>query len=166
LRLHFPDFSGQNGDEKVDIVFEETSQIEWKRKLIEAHEHFKANDSRFGCLSFAGKNDEAHIGLQAADFSAGVYRQAEETQAELGKPLEYERIVDLVLFKNVYPRGNKRYKLTYDLSNEAFKEMIRLLVDHEKKKKAQWRKHRIKGRIYYPEKEFDFRGYMGGLGAR
>lgn len=159
MSLHFPNFKGNNHECPLCIVYEDTSQIKWRKKLLEMHAKFKATDSRFGCLKFEKKGDVAHIGLQAADFFCGVYWQAEETRAKLGGPLEHQRIIDLILFKNAYPSGDARRKLPDDFKNEMFKKLAMLLIEDEKKKKAKWRAKGILKKIYYPELEFDFTGY-------
>ena len=98
---HWPEFV-----EKVDFFFEENENTIWKTTLNSVITSYQRIDSRIGGYSFAKWNDFKHgLPLQAADMIAYVSRQAAERLYETGK-LQPQRIIDLILFKNLRPKNH------------------------------------------------------------
>jgi hypothetical protein len=151
LNSHWPEFS-----EKVLFVFDNTNSRQWRDAAFDMRSSFAFQDARFGGLTFEDDTDPKHLGLQAADFLAAIYRQAAEVALKTGG-LAKQRIIDLIMFRNLRQPGHPFGPS--NMNRLAFQLTVNLFRAHEKQKKREWKSQGLKNKVYYPFDEFPFEKY-------
>lgn len=147
LDRHWPDPRGSDFSNKVHFVFDNNHK-KWREALAQVYDGFAAQDPRFGGMAFEDDTDPVHIGLQAADFLAAIYRQTAERQFKTGKH-QRPRLIDFILFRNLDPVGG-----VFNFSQVAHPIVFRAMVEEfrkcEKQQKMEWANNGIIGMTYYP----------------
>jgi hypothetical protein len=156
ISTHWPTFTGKNFEDKIEFLFDHTDKKKWRESLHVVHDFFSKRDSRFGELSFQNDKDPNHFGLQAADLLAGIYRQAEQNKLKEGGRLQLYRIVDLILFRNLFPKDHPLNLWNCGMSPAAFRFMIEQFRIDEKKRKREWLRTGKTNQPYLPLQHYRY----------
>jgi Protein of unknown function (DUF3800) len=145
---HWPQFTGGDFENKILFIYDKTTNPKWLLPLHNNHRMKSDEDSRFGGLSFENDEDPRHLGLQAADFYCGIFRQASERQYATKQLMDY-RIIDIIITRHLREQNHK-WSLTA-INPAKFRLMIHYLREDSKRQKQEWSKQGIK-QVYYPLK--------------
>ncbi len=112
------------------------------------HQEYVFRDFRIGGIAFESDKDEAHLGLQAADFSAMRFRNISREFIEReGRLLGLAGTIDFLINKNV----DVEFRM---LPKDRVSKLINDMRAHEN----YVRKRGFKG-TYFPLKDFPFKKY-------
>jgi hypothetical protein len=145
---HWPQFTGGDFENKILFVFDRTTNRNWLVPLIHNHRLKGDLDSRFGGLSIENDEDPRHLGLQAADFYCGIFRQASEIFYTARQLVDY-RIIDIIMSRHLREQSHP-WSLA-KLDPFKFRIMIDYFREDLKRQKREWNKQGIK-QVYYPLK--------------
>jgi hypothetical protein len=145
---HWSQFINGDFENKILFIYDKTTNPNWLIPLRNNHRIKSEEDSRFGGLSFESDEDPRHLGLQAADFYCGIFRQASESFYAQKQLVDY-RIIDVIITRHLREQ-NHDWSLAR-MNPFLFKTMINYLRADSKRLKQEWAKQGIK-QVYYPLK--------------
>jgi hypothetical protein len=142
MDLHWPHFR-----EPVAFFFDRQKNSKIVAQLNDSIHEYQDKDPRIGSHAFAGPGMK-EAPLQAADMLAFALGQIAE-RAFIFQKRQHNRILDLALFKNQYPRGHP-YRLPWGINDDAFESLIDDFRAHKKIWDAQRKKAGLPKTEYFP----------------
>ena len=146
MTLHWPALK-----EPVQFFFDRQSNKEIVKQLNASHSEHRAADSRIGDYSFDDKTQ--NLPLQAADMVSYALGQSGERAFHFQRA-QNNRILDVLLFKNQYPKGHPN-NLSWCFNDAALETLTIEFREHKKLWDADRKQKGLPKSEYFPGIHFD-----------